>query len=34
MYMNYKSNYYKKNEQFSSYYNKEFKGAIIATLVE
>lgn len=36
MYMNYKSNYYsakKENEQFSSYYNKEFKGTVIATLV-
>lgn len=36
MYMNYKSNYYsakKGNEQFSSYYNKEFKGTVIATLV-
>ena len=36
MYMNYKSNYYsakKGNKQFSSYYNKEFKGTVIATLV-
>lgn len=36
MYMNYKSNYYsakKGNEQFLSYYNKEFKGTVIATLV-
>ena len=36
MYMNYKSNYYsakKGNEQLSSYYNKEFKGTVIATLV-
>ena len=36
MYMNYKSNYYsakKGNEQFSSYYNKDFKGTVIATLV-
>ena len=36
MYMNYKSNYYsakKGNEQFWSYYNKEFKGTVIATLV-
>lgn len=36
MYMNYKANYYinqKENKQFSSYYNKEFKGNEIATLI-
>ena len=36
MYMTYKANYYaakKENEQFSSYYNKEFQGTVIATLI-
>lgn len=36
MYLNYKANYYeakKENEQFSSYYNKEVQGTVVATLI-
>ncbi len=36
MYLNYKANYYevkKENEQFSSYYNKEIQGTVVATLI-
>lgn len=36
MYLNYTANYHeakRENEQFSSYYNKEFKGTVVATLI-